>query len=263
MIFFLTTQPLWVLGVIIGLGTVLSMLGPILVRRYVALHRLVANNEIAGFKYATIGVLYAVLLAFAVIVVWERFSDAELDVVHEAGAAENIYRLSQGLSDNARVVVLRSLATYLKTAINVDWPTMGQGGSAGTRGATKQALDAVYAALVSSTGQGDSTVVSEMLRQLELITQSRRARLVASEGAVPGPLWLVLLGGAAIAIGFTFFFGTESLPAQVLMTALLAFLIFSELVVIVGIDRPFSGAVTVGPNPLAAVLADVEFRSSP
>jgi hypothetical protein len=133
MIFFLSTQPLWISGpIIVGLGTVLSMLGPILVRRYVALHRLTANNEIAGFKYATIGVLYAVLLAFAVIVVWERFSDAELDVVHEAGAAENIYRLSQGLSDNARVAVLRSLANYLKTAINVDWPTMDQG-TAGTR----------------------------------------------------------------------------------------------------------------------------------
>jgi hypothetical protein len=36
MIFFLTTLSLWVSGVIIvGLGTALSMLGPILVRRYV------------------------------------------------------------------------------------------------------------------------------------------------------------------------------------------------------------------------------------
>jgi hypothetical protein len=103
-------------------------------------------------------------------------------------------------------------------------------------------------------------VISEMLRQLELITQSRRARLVASDGAVPDPLWLVLVGGAAITIGFTFFFGTESLPAQVLMTALLAVLIFSELLVIVGIDRPFSGAVKVEPNALAAVLTDIESR---
>ncbi len=53
------------------------MLGPALVRRYVALDRLTANNEIAGFKYAVLGVLYAVLLAFAIIVVWQKFSDAE------------------------------------------------------------------------------------------------------------------------------------------------------------------------------------------
>jgi Protein of unknown function (DUF4239) len=262
MIFFLTTQPIWVSGaIIVGLGTLLSVLGTVLVRRYADVKRLTPDTEIAGFKFGTIGVLYAVLLAFAIIVVWEKYSDAELDVVQEAGAAENIYRLSQGLSDKARVAVLRSVANYLKTAINVHWPTMDQG-TAGTRGATKQALDAVYAALVSSSGQGDSTVVSEMLRQVELITQSRRARLVLSEGAVPKALWPILLGGAVITIGFTFFFVTQRLLTQIVMTALLAILILSELLIIIGIDRPFSGAVKIGPNALAAVLTDVESRSS-
>jgi len=260
MIFFLTTQPLWVSGaIIVGLGTVLSMLGPVLVRRYVNVKRLTANNEIAGFKFATIGVLYAVLLAFATIVVWGKFSDAEVDVVQEAGASENIYRLSQGLSDEARTAVVSSVANYLKAVMNDDWPAMDRG-TAGPGGPAKQALDTVFAALVSSSGQGDSAVVSEMLRQLELITQSRRARLIASEGAVPKAVWPILLGGAVITIGFTFFFGTESLRAQVLMTALLALLIFSELLIIVGIDRPFSGAVKVEPRALAFVLADIESR---
>jgi len=263
MIFFLTTQPIWVSGtIIVGLGTLLSVLGTVLVRRYANVKRLTPDTEIAGFKFGTVGVLYAVLLAFAIIVVWEKYSDTELDVVQEAGAAENIYRLSQGLSDNARIAVLRSVANYLKTAINVDWPTMDQGitGTRAARVATKQALDAVYAALVSSSGQGDSAVISEMLRQVELITQSRRARLVRSEGAVPKALWPILLGGAAITIGFTFFFVTQRLLTQILMTALLAILILSELLIIIGIDRPFSGAVKIGPNALSAVLTDVESR---
>jgi len=263
MIFFLTTQPIWVSGtIIVGLGTLLSVLGTVLVRRYANVKRLTPDTEIAGFKFGTVGVLYAVLLAFAIIVVWEKYSDTELDVVQEAGAAENIYRLSQGLNDNARIAVLRSVANYLKTAINVDWPTMDQGitGTRAARVATKQALDAVYAALVSSSGQGDSAVISEMLRQVELITQSRRARLVRSEGAVPKALWPILLGGAAITIGFTFFFVTQRLLTQILMTALLAILILSELLIIIGIDRPFSGAVKIGPNALAAVLTDVESR---
>jgi hypothetical protein len=259
MIFFLTTRPLWVsAAIIVGLGTVLSMLGPVLIRRYVDIKRLTANNEIAGFKFATIGVLYAVLLAFATIVVWEKFSDAEVDVVHEAGAAENIYRLSQGIGDNARVAVRSSVVNYLRAAINDDWPAMNRG-TVGAGGAAKLALDTLYATL-SSNGQGEGIVVSEMLRQLELITQSRRARLIASEGTVPKAVWPILLGGAAITIGFTFFFSTESLLAQVLMTALLAILILSELLVIVGIDRPFSGAVKIEPNALAAVLADIESR---
>src|SRR5437588_3842100 len=100
MLFFLTSQPLWISGaIIIGGGTLLAMLGPALVRRFVALERLTINNEIAGFKFATVGVLYAVLLAFVIIVVWEKFTDAEVNVVREAGAAENIYRVSQDLGD--------------------------------------------------------------------------------------------------------------------------------------------------------------------
>jgi len=253
---FLSTQSLWVSApIILGLGTVLSMVGLVLVRRYVDVKSLTANNEIAGHKFATIGVLYAVLLGFAIIFVWQKFADAELDVVHEAGAAENIYRLSHGLSDKTGAAVRSAVANYLKVAINDDWPAMDRGAAA-PEGGAKEALDAVYSTLVSSSGQGDTAVVSEMLRQVDVVTQSRRARLIASEGTVPNLLWLVLLGGAVVTIGFTYFFGAESLRAQALMTALLAILIFSELLVIVGIDRPFSGTVRIGPNALAAVLAE-------
>lgn len=40
------------------------------------------------------------------------------------------------------------------------------------------------------------------------------------------------------------------------MTALLARLIFAELLVVVAIDRPFAGAIRVHPNALEEVLAD-------
>ncbi|MGB8631558.1 MAG: hypothetical protein WCD69_19610 [Xanthobacteraceae bacterium] len=246
--------------IIVGLGTVLSVLGLVLVRHYVDVRRLTANNEIAGHKFATIGVFYAVLLAFSVILVWQKFADAEADVVREAGAAGNIYRLSQGVTDKAGAALRGALSNYLKAAINDDWPAMDRG-TTGAEGAAKQALDAVYSTLVSTNGQGDSVVVSEMLRQVDLVALSRRARLIASEGAVPSLLWLVLIGGAAITIGFTYFFGAGNLQAQMLMTALLAIMIFSELLVVAGIDRPFSGTVKVGPNALATVLAD--YRLSP
>jgi len=64
-----------------------------------------------------------------------------------------------------------------------------------------------------------------------------------------------------VTISFTFFFGAESLRAQVVKTAMLAVLIFSELLIIIAIDRPFTGTVKVEPNALAAVLADVESRA--
>src|SRR5689334_11035300 len=84
----LTFLPLWLAAtLLVGVLTLLAMGGPALIRRRLSLERLRANNEVAGFKFATVGVLYAVLLAFAVIVVWEKFGDAESHVADEAGAA--------------------------------------------------------------------------------------------------------------------------------------------------------------------------------
>jgi hypothetical protein len=90
------------------------------------------------------------------------------------------------------------------------------------------------------------------------MTQARRSRLIAAEGTVPGIIWLVLFGGAVVAIVFTFFFGTRNLQAQVMMTGLLAVMIFAELLIIVAIDRPFTGSVKVEPAALADVLAEFD-----
>jgi uncharacterized protein DUF4239 len=258
MLFFLTSQSIWISGaIIVGGGTLLSMFGPALVRRYVALDRLTINNEIAGFKFATVGVLYAVLLAFVIIVVWEKFSEAEANVVREAGAAENLYRLSQGLGDFSGPDLRKSVAAYLKAAMADDWPDMDKG-IVGAGGPAKQALDAIYRMVTVVNDQRNRAVVAEIFTQLDRMTEARRSRLIAAEGAVPNVIWLVLLGGAAVTIAFTFFFGMESLTAQTVMTALLALLIFSELLVVIVIDRPFTGAVKVPPTALVEVLADLE-----
>ena len=266
MLFFFTSQPVWVsAAILVGFPTALAVLGPFVVRRYVALEKLTTNNEIAGFKFATVGVLYAVLLAFAIILVWQKFSEAETTVAQEAGAAETIYRLSSSLGDVERKEQLRGALTgYLAVAVADDWPAMDRGVLGGSR-SVRQALDELYASLLKAPRPqgGDAVVLSEILHQLDLITKARRVRLVAAEGSVPGVIWAVLFGGAVLTVAFTFFFGTRSLPAQTLMTALLAVLIFSELLTIVLIDRPFSGAVKVEPQALADVLADFKPQAAP
>jgi len=254
MISFLTGLPVWLSGLLlVGLTTVLAMVGPRVVRRYVTLEELTANNEVAGFKFAVVGVLSAVLLAFAIIVVWEKFNDAESMVAREAGATANIYRLSQGLGDGPGSALRKALGNYLKVTIAEDWPAMERGGESE---AARRALDQVYAALLPSAQPQGGPITAEILHQLDVVTQERRARIVAADGTVPGILWPVLFWGAAITIGFTYFFGTQSLRAQTLMTGLLSVLIFSGLLIIIVIDQPFAGVVKVGPAALAKVLTE-------
>ena len=75
---FLSSLPLWLLiALIVVVPTALAMIAQLLIRRWIGVETLTKNNEIAGFKFATVGVIYAVLLAFSVIVVWEKFNDAQ------------------------------------------------------------------------------------------------------------------------------------------------------------------------------------------
>ena len=258
----LATAPLWLSApLLVIVPALLAMAGTVVARRCIGLERLATNNEVAGFKFATVGVLYAVLLAFVVVVVWENFSAAESDASREAGAAATIYRLVGGI-DGTGQGLRDDMTGYLNSAMVDDWAAMATGHASP---ATTRALDAIYAAALAyrPTDARGEVILSEILHQLDTITEARRARLVKAPGIVPGVIWLVLFGGAILTIGFTLFFGTENLRAQALMTGALTMLIFSGLLVIVSIDRPFSGVVRVEPAALAAVLQELGRRQAP
>lgn len=252
---FLSGLALWAaISLLVVLPTILGMLGTLLVRRCVSLDRLLVNNEIAGFKFATVGVIYAVLVAFAVIVVWEKFSDAQAAVVQEAGAAESLYQLAAG-PDPKMTATRAALIKYLKVAIERDWPKMAveQESPEATR-----ALNALYAAALALT-QGEPrqpALLIEIFRQIDSITRARRTRLHLATGIVPDVIWIVLFSGAVLTVVFTFFFGTKNLRAQTLMTGILAVLAFLALFAVVEIDHPFTGPSFVSSDALSSVLGE-------
>jgi hypothetical protein len=253
---FLTTHSIWIAAVILLVpSTLVAMAGPVIVRRYVPLESLRTNNEVAGFKFATVGVIYAVLLAFAIVVVWERYNQADNDVAKEAGAAATVLRLTQGLDAPHGAAIRDATVNYLKATISRDWPAMEQGRASHTVTGT---LTEIYGAVLRfhAYDAGEALVVAEILRNVDQISEARRERLVVASGIVPDIIWMVLFAGAFVTLGFTFFFGTANLRAQVTMSAALSILIFGGLLTIVAIDHPFAGTVHVGPEALTAVVED-------
>jgi len=252
---FLAGCPLWVTAILLViLPSIAAMWGLVLVRRRVGLARLAHNNEVAGFKFAVVGVIYAVMLAFAIIVVWQRYNDAEVAVIQEAGAAATLYRLAAG-PDPEAAQTRSALTTYLRIAIANDWPAMAR---EKVSSETTTELNALYAtALRLAQGGGRPAAdVSEIFYQLDQMTQARRSRLHLCFGIVPIVLWHALILGGALTVAFTYFFGTRNLRAQVLMTGVLSIIVFMGLFVIVSIDHPFTGPVHVGSGPLQQVLTD-------
>jgi hypothetical protein len=253
----LSSQPVWILVLLLGILTVLAMTGPVLVRRSVPLERLRTNNEVAGFKFAVVGVLYAVLLAFVVIISWERFHEAERALAAEAGATGAIRRLADGLSEATAAEVRGRTAAYLQSAMADEWPAMARGHSSP---ATSGALSELYAAVVHNRPADwhDADLQTDLFRQLDQLTGARRDRLVMAGGTVPGVIWFVVFLGAGLTIMFTYLFGTQYVAMQSLMTGVLAAIIFSAILVIVALDRPFTGAIVVGQEPLRGVLEELQ-----
>jgi hypothetical protein len=257
---FLTSRPGWVLILLLFLLTALAMTGPALIRRFVEVEQLRSNNEVAGFKYAVIGVLYAVLLAFVVVITWERFYDAEKALAAEAGTAATIFRLSGGLDETSAARLRANMAAYLQSVLADDWPAMAGGRSSPV---TTRVLSDLYEELVHyrPADLHDADMQKDLLSELDQMTRARRERLVMAEGTVPNVIWFVIFLGAALTIVFSFFFGIRNVLVQSLMTGVLAAIIFSAILVVVAIDRPYTGAVTVSKDSIRSVLED--FRTVP
>ena len=251
---FLTSSPLWLSGfLLIVPPTLLAMAGPFIIRRMSSLSRLRTNNEVAGFKFATVGVLYAVLLAFAVIVVWEKFNDADNRVAAEAGAAATVYRLANGIEGEQGEAIRTAMSRLPQFG-----DRQGLAGDAARqskpRGHRRAERDLRCRPQIPPRRQFRRDFAGRIAAPGRSGQPGRRARLVAANGTVPGVVWLVLFSGAILTIAFTFFFGTENIRAQVAMTGVLSILIFSGMLTIISINRPFTGPVNVGPEPLLAVL---------
>ena len=254
----LSSLPSWLLGIlVVGGGVLLSLLGLTAVRRAVPREVRETNNEVAGFIVAVVGVIYAVLLALVVIAVWEQFESARGIVEREANAVADLYRGVDGFADVDRDHLRERLRTYARTVVDDEWPLLARGR---TSERAWEALDAVwvaYLALDPRTGR-ETAAYEEALDQLDALGDARQERLLASRATIPFVLWLALIGGGAITIGFSYFFGTGNEHAHALMTASLAGVIGLVLYVIIAMAAPYSGDVAVSPEAFQQTLETFE-----
>jgi hypothetical protein len=248
--------PLWMSGLLlIALPTAIIISGIVIVRLLFPIEAIIRNNEVAGFKFATLGVVYAVILGLAVISVWEKFADAEEAATREASAVVAMFRLSSSLDAGVRAPIHAALAQYGESAVADDWPAMERSGES-TK--TLRSLDDLYAIVLAMPAPDEkgAALFQSLLSELSAITESRRERLTLAQGIVPDLLWLVLFIGAFVTLGFTFFFGLRNLIVQLLMSGMLALLIFLALFVAVSIDHPFTGTVSVRPHAMELAIKD-------
>src|SRR5579871_3201806 len=109
-------------GILIVGGTVAAALaGFAVVRRLAPAGVRYQNNDVAGFIYAALGVVYAIVLAYVVIIVWQQFDAARTAVQLEAVAADNIYHGVDPFPEPMRSNAQRAVTEYVQTTVDEEW----------------------------------------------------------------------------------------------------------------------------------------------
>lgn len=225
----------------------------ILVRRRVGAEVLARHNDVAGFIYAVIGVVYAVLLGFSAIIVWEQFRNAQEGAELEANALADLYRDAQVFPAETREAIEARLREYARLVVEDEWPAMAAGESSAR---TWEAYNLLWRAYHEFRPQDEHQYAwyGESVQRLNLLGDQRRNRLLSVRSGVPAVMWTVLVGAGAVTIGFSFLFGTGNPRAQALMVGALALTIGVVLLSILALEHPFGGITRVDPEAFEQVL---------
>src|SRR5215207_3912265 len=240
---------------------VAAVAGLELVQRLVPAQKRQEHNDVAGFLYAVIGVVYAVLLALLVIAVWEQYQRARETVESEANAVAEIAWLAHRLPEPEHHELQEDARSYAQEVVDEEWPRMEQG-LEGEQG-TPEGWDLVddMRAILQEVEPGtaaEQELYAEGLDQIQRLNDARRMRLVQAEEGLPGVLGAVLVFGAVVTVGFTYLFGLQNTWAHRLMVMSLTAVIALVLFTIGVMEHPFSGGARVEPGAFELILERFE-----
>jgi Protein of unknown function (DUF4239) len=250
---------------VIGGICLVSLGGLMLVQRLVPVDSRRPHNDVAGFIYAALGVIYAVLLALVVIAVWGEYDAASETVEQEANSVAEIFWLAHRHPEPEGAHLQELCRSYAQEVVNKEWPLIEQGqtplmtSQEGTP-AGWTLIDDIRANLQDFQPRtpAEEQLYAEGLDQVQRLADARRMRLVAAEEGVPGVLWAVLIFGGIAAVGFTYLFGLENTWAHRLMVVTLAAVIGLVLFTIGAMEHPFSGGARIGTGAFDLILERFE-----
>ena len=242
------TGLLWV-AIVVGF----SVGGLLLFRKAVSHTRLEHASVVSGQVFQLAGVLYAVLVAFLVVVVWEQFGQAEDASAAEASAIVDLLRHSSALPVESREGVQRSLIAYTQDVVNDEFPRMRRGEKIEEQSDELTTLWNSYLN-VQPESRNEISFFDDDIARLNDLSANRKLRVETGEAAIPGELWVLLLGGGAIVMAFTFLFSTRDLLVHAIAVGLTGALLGFIMYLIFALEHPYVGALSVKPDAYANVL---------
>jgi Protein of unknown function (DUF4239) len=237
----------------------LAVGGLILVQQLVPISVRRQHNDVAGFIYAVLGVTYAVLLGLMVVAVWEEWEAAKSTADDEASSLAEIFWIADRLPESDGRHIQELARSYARVVVYDEWDLMEQQKSSPRAWDLLDDLRASLQNFDPSTPE-EQVLYEQGLERMRDLADARRDRLLEAEQGLPVILWVVLIIGGIVVVGFTYLFGLQSTTIHLLMVGSLALIIALVLFTVAALNYPFRGDITIYPEAMEHVLG--RFQSS-
>jgi hypothetical protein len=219
-------------------------------------------NDLTNYYFAAIGVLYGLTLGLIAVGTWQNFNDVDSKVSKEANSLAALYRDVDGYPPGLRAEAEKLLRDYAKDVIEKEWPAHQQGEVLELSERILEDFENKIMAFEPST-ETEKIAHAEVIQSLGQLDGDHALRVQAVHVALPGVLWAVVLIGAVVNTGITYFFWIDNLRLHALLvvafSAALAMLIFLTA----AMDNPFRGEFSVSPDAFQYVLDHVMSKAGP
>jgi len=205
------------------------------------------NNDQIAFYLSAVGVFYGITLGLLAAGVWQNFEDSEDKVTTEASAIAALYRDVRSFPAPKNELLKQKLAAYTDYVIHSAWP-LHQKGITKTDGTAL--LNEFQNELYSFEPQTprEISLFQEALRQFNRMVELRRQRLSSVNNGMPFIVWLLILLGGSITLIICWMFNISSLRLHVIMNGLIGVAIGTLIYLIVMLDYPFRGYLSISPE---------------
>jgi hypothetical protein len=247
---------------LIVLVVAVATLGLTVANRFINVEVRRSQNDVTSAAMGIVGVAYAVLLAFIAVATWESYTGADRIVDVEASYIGDLYRDTIGLAEADVAPIRTDIKKYLEQIVHEEWPSQQAGHINQVGRPTLVHIHALIASLDPKTPR-DTIIVAELFRTMNALYDARRTRILAADSAIPAIVWWIVAFGSALTIGFTYLFGTRDFRMHLAVTGMVAASMALVIVLIVALDRPFRGDLSVSVEAyenIAGSIAAVDQR---
>jgi hypothetical protein len=205
-----------------------------------------------------LGIIFGLFVVFTAAQVWTDSERARAEVDREASALRNVVILATSFPRESELRLRELMRRYIAEVATQEWPMMAQG-TADLRaipGVLAEALQATLAVTPGSDGQ--KTAQREIASAFETALDARRQRILISQSEVNLLKWSCLLMQALCALVAIAMVHSDNRLASIIAMGIFATGIAASILLILAHERPFTGEISIKPDPLLQVMPRTE-----